>query len=91
MGGDALFNQVRPKIKCEQSYGTNSSDESGSFSEGDSESCHVQEQGPEVSVKHGLFLVTLNVTITLNPTLANYITVTYLSRSTLAVIKSSSN
>lgn len=49
-GGDALFNQVRPKIKCEQSYGTNSSDESGSFSEGDSESCHVQERGPEVSV-----------------------------------------
>ncbi|XP_029965905.1 transcription regulator protein BACH2 isoform X2 [Salarias fasciatus] len=50
LGGDALFNQVRPKIKCEQSYGTNSSDESGSFSEGDSESCHVQEQGPEVKL-----------------------------------------
>ncbi|XP_041831632.1 transcription regulator protein BACH2 isoform X2 [Melanotaenia boesemani] len=50
VGGDALFNQVRPKIKCEQSYGTNSSDESGSFSEGDSESCHVQEQGPEVKL-----------------------------------------
>lgn len=49
-GADALFGQVRPKIKCEQSYGTNSSDESGSFSEGDSESCHVQEQGQEVSV-----------------------------------------
>lgn len=49
-GAEALFGQVRPKIKCEQSYGTNSSDESGSFSEGDSESCHVQEQGPEVSV-----------------------------------------
>ncbi|KAL0967324.1 hypothetical protein UPYG_G00250780 [Umbra pygmaea] len=49
MGGDALFNQVRPKIKCEQSYGTNSSDESGSFSEGDSESCRV-EQGPEVKL-----------------------------------------
>ncbi|XP_056150874.1 transcription regulator protein BACH2 [Lampris incognitus] len=49
-GGDALFNQVRPKIKCEQSYGTNSSDESGSFSEGDSESCHVQERGPEVKL-----------------------------------------
>ncbi|XP_028295680.1 transcription regulator protein BACH2 isoform X2 [Gouania willdenowi] len=47
LGGDALFNQVRPKIKCEQSYGTNSSDESCSFSEGDSESCHVQERGPE--------------------------------------------
>lgn len=51
---DALFSQVvvgvggvggPPKIKCEQSYGTNSSDESGSFSEGDS----VQERGPEVS------------------------------------------
>lgn len=50
--GDTLFRQVRPKIKCEQSYGTNSSDESGSFSEGDIESCHVREQGPEVSVKH---------------------------------------
>lgn len=49
LGGDSLFNPVRPKIKCEQSYGTNSSDESGSFSEGDSESCHVQERGPEVS------------------------------------------
>ncbi|KAI1897421.1 hypothetical protein AGOR_G00083120 [Albula goreensis] len=48
--GDAIFDQVRPKIKCEQSYGTNSSDESGSFSEGDSESCHVQEQGPEVKL-----------------------------------------
>lgn len=43
--GDALFSQVRPKIKCEQSYGTNSSDESGSFSEGD-----VPERGPEVKL-----------------------------------------
>ncbi|XP_011490354.1 transcription regulator protein BACH2 [Oryzias latipes] len=50
VGGDSLFNQVRPKIKCEQSYGTNSSDESGSFSEGDSESCHAQDQGPEVKL-----------------------------------------
>ncbi|XP_047243206.1 transcription regulator protein BACH2 isoform X1 [Girardinichthys multiradiatus] len=50
VGGDARFNQVRPKIKCEQSYGTNSSDESGSFSEGDSESCNVQERGPEVKL-----------------------------------------
>ncbi|XP_068609912.1 transcription regulator protein BACH2 [Brachionichthys hirsutus] len=50
VGGDVLYNQVRPKIKCEQSYGTNSSDESGSFSEGDSESCHVQERGPEVKL-----------------------------------------
>ncbi|XP_010881141.1 transcription regulator protein BACH2 isoform X2 [Esox lucius] len=49
MAGDALFGQTRPKIKCEQSYGTNSSDESGSFSEGDSESCRV-EQGPEVKL-----------------------------------------
>ncbi|KAK2856662.1 hypothetical protein Q5P01_005397 [Channa striata] len=47
VGGDAIFNQVRPKIKCEQS---NSSDESGSFSEGDSESCHAQERGPEVKL-----------------------------------------
>ncbi|XP_034017731.1 transcription regulator protein BACH2 [Thalassophryne amazonica] len=50
VGGEALFSQVRPKIKCEQSYGTNSSDESGSFSEGDSESCHVQERGSEVKL-----------------------------------------
>nr|XP_023695053.1 transcription regulator protein BACH2-like isoform X1 [Paramormyrops kingsleyae]XP_023695054.1 transcription regulator protein BACH2-like isoform X1 [Paramormyrops kingsleyae] len=50
MAGDAIFTQVRPKIKCEQSYGTNSSDESGSFSEGDSESCHVQERGTEVKL-----------------------------------------
>ncbi|KAJ8008935.1 hypothetical protein DPEC_G00083580 [Dallia pectoralis] len=49
IGGDALFGQVRPKIKCEQLYGTNSSDESGSFSEGDSESCRA-EQGPEVKL-----------------------------------------
>nr|XP_057936101.1 transcription regulator protein BACH2 [Doryrhamphus excisus] len=49
-GGDALFNQGQPKIKCEQSYGTNSSDESGSFSEGDSESCAVQEHGQEVKL-----------------------------------------
>ncbi|XP_028996641.1 transcription regulator protein BACH2 isoform X2 [Betta splendens] len=48
--GDGLFNQVLPKIKCEQSYATNSSDESGSFSEGDSESCHIQEQEPEVKL-----------------------------------------
>lgn len=48
-GTDVLFGPARPKIKCEQAYGTNSSDESGSFSEGDSESCHVQEQGSEVS------------------------------------------
>lgn len=45
---DSIFNQVRPQIKCEQSYGTNSSDESGSFSEADSESCPVQDRGHEV-------------------------------------------
>ncbi|XP_057208636.1 transcription regulator protein BACH2 isoform X1 [Triplophysa rosa] len=49
-GTDTIFTRVRPKIKCEQSYGTNSSDESGSFSEGDSESCHAQEQAPEVKL-----------------------------------------
>lgn len=79
VGGDALYNQVRPKIKCEQSYGTNSSDESGSFSEGDSETCHVQDRGPEVSVKHRLSRVTHNVAITLNSTMANYITAAYSS------------
>ena len=46
--GDGMYNQVRPQIKCEQSYGTNSSDESGSFSEADSESCPVQDRGQEV-------------------------------------------
>ncbi|XP_061669139.1 transcription regulator protein BACH2 isoform X2 [Syngnathoides biaculeatus] len=45
-----IFDQGQPKIKCEQTYGTNSSDESGSFSEGDSESCAVQERGPEVKL-----------------------------------------
>ncbi|XP_041109620.1 transcription regulator protein BACH2 [Polyodon spathula] len=50
MAGEAMYNQVRPKIKCEQSYGTNSSDESGSFSEGDSESCPAQERGQEVKL-----------------------------------------
>ncbi|XP_051952099.1 transcription regulator protein BACH2 [Xyrauchen texanus] len=49
-GTGMLYTRVRPKIKCEQSYGTNSSDESGSFSEGDSESCSVREQGPEVKL-----------------------------------------
>ncbi|XP_036398509.1 transcription regulator protein BACH2 [Megalops cyprinoides] len=47
---DAIFGQVRPKIKCERSYGTNSSDESGSFSEGDSESCNLRPQGPEIKL-----------------------------------------
>lgn len=49
---DSLYNQVRPQIKCEQSYGTNSSDESGSFSEADSESCPVQDSGHEVRLFH---------------------------------------
>ncbi|KAM9779275.1 transcription regulator protein BACH2 [Syngnathus typhle] len=48
--GDGVFIQGQSNIKCEQSYGTNSSDESGSFSEGDSESCTVQERGPEVKL-----------------------------------------
>ncbi|KAM4692790.1 transcription regulator protein BACH2 [Discoglossus pictus] len=47
---DSVYNQVRPQIKCEQSYGTNSSDESGSFSEADSESCPVQDRGNEVKL-----------------------------------------
>lgn len=90
--GDALFNQVQPKIKCEQSYGTNSSDESGSFSEGDSESCHVQERGPEVSVRHRLRRVTHNVAHhTPHSTLANYTAVACSAGSALGVIKSSSN
>ncbi|XP_008583012.1 PREDICTED: transcription regulator protein BACH2, partial [Galeopterus variegatus] len=50
--GDGMYNQVRPQIKCEQSYGTNSSDESGSFSEADSESCPVQDRGQEVGNQH---------------------------------------
>lgn len=49
---DSIYNQVRPQIKCEQSYGTNSSDESGSFSEADSESCPVQDRGHEVRNLH---------------------------------------
>ncbi|XP_015271654.1 PREDICTED: transcription regulator protein BACH2 [Gekko japonicus] len=48
--GDGMYNQVRPQIKCEPSYGTNSSDESGSFSEADSESCPVQDRGHEVKL-----------------------------------------
>lgn len=37
-----------PKIKCEKSYDSNSSDESGSFSDGDSESCPGKERRQEV-------------------------------------------
>ncbi|XP_010877411.2 transcription regulator protein BACH2 [Esox lucius] len=41
----------RTKIKCERgSYGANSSDESGSFSEGDSECGPAREPGPEVKL-----------------------------------------
>ncbi|KAG7465811.1 hypothetical protein MATL_G00157720 [Megalops atlanticus] len=47
---DAVFGQARPKIKCERSYGTNSSDESGSFSEGDSESCNMRPREPEIKL-----------------------------------------
>ncbi|KAL4649048.1 transcription regulator protein BACH2 [Arapaima gigas] len=50
VGTDVVLGRVRPKIKCEQPYGTNSSDDSGSLSEGDSESCHVPDQGPEVKL-----------------------------------------
>lgn len=63
VGGESLFSQVRPKIKCEQSYGTNSSDESCSFSEGDSESCHVQEPGTEVSVHNSHISLTSFITL----------------------------
>ncbi|KAM9570929.1 transcription regulator protein BACH2-like isoform 2-T2 [Salvelinus alpinus] len=48
--GEAIFSQGRAKIKCERSYGANSSDESGSFSEGDSESGPAREPGPEVKL-----------------------------------------
>ncbi|GCB69001.1 hypothetical protein scyTo_0005403 [Scyliorhinus torazame] len=50
MMGDATYSQCKPPLKCEQSYGTNSSDESGSFSEGDSESCSTRERGREVKL-----------------------------------------
>lgn len=83
VGSEALFGQVRPKIKCEQSYVTNSSDESGSFSEGDSESCHVQEPGSEVSVCN----IQHNVTITLTSFKALLLSRDLLSGSALAVSK----
>jgi len=51
---DAVFSQGRAKIKRERSGygpdGTNSSDESGSFSEGDSECGVPREPGPEVGI-----------------------------------------
>ncbi|XP_029114550.1 transcription regulator protein BACH2-like isoform X2 [Scleropages formosus] len=50
VAGDTVFGQGRPEIKCERSYGTNSSDDSGSFSEGDSEPCHARERRSEVKL-----------------------------------------
>lgn len=58
--GEAIFSQGRTKIKCERSYGANSSDESGSFSEGDSESGPAREPGPEVSI---IYLSILHIEI----------------------------
>ncbi|XP_076872536.1 transcription regulator protein BACH2 [Brachyhypopomus gauderio] len=49
-GTDVVLASARPKIKCEPPYGANSSDESGSFSDGDSESCHVREPGSEIKL-----------------------------------------
>lgn len=52
-GRDVVFSQGCTKIKSEQSFGAsggNSSDDSGSFSEGDSESGISRVSGPEVSV-----------------------------------------
>ncbi|KAM4625932.1 transcription regulator protein BACH2 [Polymixia lowei] len=52
-GGEAVFSQGHAKIKCEQGYGANganSSDESGSFSEGDSESGLTRDPSPEVKL-----------------------------------------
>lgn len=54
-GRDVIFAQDCTKIKSEQSFGAsggNSSDDSGSFSEGDSESGISRVSGPEVSVAH---------------------------------------
>lgn len=65
--GDGMYNQVRPQIKCEPSYGTNSSDESGSFSEADSESCPVQDRGHEVGICDKYMLLTLIVTPFMEP------------------------
>uniref|UniRef100_A0A667X7K9 BTB domain and CNC homolog 2 n=1 Tax=Myripristis murdjan TaxID=586833 RepID=A0A667X7K9_9TELE len=52
-GGEAIFSQGCSKIKCERGFGANganSSDESGSFSEGDSESGVSRVSGPEVKL-----------------------------------------
>ncbi|KAG5846731.1 hypothetical protein ANANG_G00118070 [Anguilla anguilla] len=58
--GDALFGPARPKIKCEQSYGTNSSDESGSFSEGTASPATSKNKGQRsnflsLSIKSRIF------------------------------------
>lgn len=65
--GDGMYGQVRPQIKCEPSYGTNSSDESGSFSEADSESCPVQDRGHEVGICDKVHVLTLIVTHSWSP------------------------
>ncbi|XP_026157370.1 transcription regulator protein BACH2 isoform X2 [Mastacembelus armatus] len=49
--GEVVFSQGCTKIKSEQGFGaSNSSDESGSFSEGDSESGASRASGPEVKL-----------------------------------------
>ncbi|XP_016422997.1 transcription regulator protein BACH2-like [Sinocyclocheilus rhinocerous] len=47
-----------PKIKCEKSYDTNSSDESGSFSDGDSESFPTKEHSQEVKLPFSIDHIT---------------------------------
>ncbi|XP_055028488.2 transcription regulator protein BACH2 [Misgurnus anguillicaudatus] len=47
-----------PKIKCEKSYDTNSSDESGSFSDGDSESGPSKERREEVKLPFSVDQIT---------------------------------
>ncbi|XP_026886669.2 transcription regulator protein BACH2 isoform X1 [Electrophorus electricus] len=49
---------TRPKVKCEKLYDTNSSDESGSISEGDSESCQTKECKSEVKLPFPADLIT---------------------------------
>lgn len=47
-----------PKIKCEKSYDTNSSDESGSFSDGDSELFPTKERSQEVKLPFSVNQIT---------------------------------
>ncbi|KAG1972986.1 transcription regulator protein BACH2 [Pimephales promelas] len=47
-----------PKIKCEKSYDTNSSDESGSFSDGDSELFPTKERRQEVKLPFSVDQIT---------------------------------